>query len=334
MSAKNDILEYLKSKGHDGALQSELYNLGYSRSTIAEALEALEKEKRIVKKNIGKKAYRIWAIDEAPFPIKNTLRLGILRAVEYPHALLTAYDLREKYNVRVLVYNSALELTNALAIGKVDLACSPLITQLLYSLLMKSIKIVSGCGFAGSGLVVRGELEEGKTIASSELSTMETMLKLFLEKGGLKNIKVTYFKNPENAVRSFLSGEIDGISIWEPYLTLLKKKGFDVYHYSNYFGKYPCCALGVNLSFLDVNEDIFKEFFERFKYNTENLEKRKEEAIRLMVEVMDFDEKLVRESFGGFVYDYRLTKKQVEEMLNRFGLKVFNLEKLFLSQDF
>ena len=334
MSAKDDILRYLKSKGHDGALQSELYELGYSRSTIAEALETLEEENLIVKRNIGKKAYRIWIIDEAPFPIKNTLRLGLLRAVEYPHALLAAHDLKEKYNVRVLVYNSALELTNALAIGKVDLACSPLITQILYALLMKSIKVVSGCGFSGSGLVVRGELKEGKTIASSELSTMETMLKLFLEKKGLKNIKVTYFKNPENAVESFLRGEIDGISIWEPYLTLLKKKGFNVYHYSDYFGKYPCCALGVNLSFLDVNKTLFYEFLEKFKENTENLEKRKGQAIELVVEVMGFEEKLVRESFGGFVYDYRLTKKQVEEMLNRFGLKVFNLEKLFLSQDF
>ena len=334
MSAKDDILRYLKSKGHDGALQSELYELGYSRSTIAEALESLEEENLIVKRNIGKKAYRIWIIDEAPFPIKNTLRLGLLRAVEYPHALLAAHDLKEKYNVRVLVYNSALELTNALAIGKVDLACSPLITQILYALLMKSIKVVSGCGFSGSGLVVRGELKEGKTIASSELSTMETMLKLFLEKKGLKNIKVTYFKNPENAVESFLRGEIDGISIWEPYLTLLKKKGFNAYHYSDYFGKYPCCALGVNLSFLDVNKTLFYEFLEKFKENTENLEKRKGQAVELMVEVMGFEEKLVRESFGGFVYDYRLTKKQVEEMLNRFGLKVFNLEKLFLSQDF
>ncbi|NJE77499.1 hypothetical protein E3E37_11305, partial [Thermococcus sp. ES12] len=130
------------------------------------------------------KAYRIWIIDEAPFPVKGTLRLGLLRAVEYPHALLTAHDLKEKYNVRVLIYDSALELTNALAIGKVDLACSPLITQILYALLMKSIKIVSGCGFAGSGLVMRGELKEGRTIASSELSTMETMLKQFLERKG------------------------------------------------------------------------------------------------------------------------------------------------------
>lgn len=334
MSAKDDILSYLKSKGHDGALQSELYNLGYSRSTIAEALESLEKENLIVKKSVGKKAYRIWIIDEAPFPVENTLRLGLLRAVEYPHALLTAHDLKEKYNVRVLVYNSALELTNALTIGKVDLACSPLITQILYALLMKSIKIVSGCGFAGSGLVMRGELEEGRTIASSELSTMETMLKLFLERKGLGNIKVTYFKDPETAVESLLRGEIDGLSIWEPYLSLLKKKGFNIYHYSDYFGKYPCCALGVNSSFLNINEALFHEFFEKFKNNTENLERRKEEAIKLMVEIMGFKEELVRESFGGFIYDYKLTKNQVEEMLNRFGLKVFNLEKLFLSQDF
>jgi len=39
MSAKEKILAYLKERSHEGALQSELYDLNYSRSTIAEAIE-------------------------------------------------------------------------------------------------------------------------------------------------------------------------------------------------------------------------------------------------------------------------------------------------------
>jgi|Deesub1362B_J571_1020462.scaffolds.fasta_scaffold00212_18 predicted transcriptional regulator len=333
MSAKDDILTYLRSRGHEGALQSELYNLRYSRSTISEALDFLEKEKLIVRREIGKKAYRIWLIDEAPFPVKDIVRLGILRAVEYPHALLTAQDLKEKYDVRVLVYNSALELTNALALGKVDLACSPLITQILYGLLMRSVKIVAGCGFGGSGLVVRKELKEGIKIGSSELSTMETMLKLFLERKGLiEKVNVIYFKNPESMMGSLLSGEIDALSIWEPYLTLLERRGFKIYRYKNYFGNYPCCSLGVNLGFLEINREIFDDFVRRYRENTERLGERKEEAIKIMQSLFGFERDLIEHSFEGYVYDYKLEKEKINEALARFGLKVFNLDKLILTQ--
>ncbi|MCA6212853.1 MAG: hypothetical protein PWP49_1669 [Thermococcaceae archaeon] len=334
MSAKDAILKYLKEKSHEGALQSELYELGYSRSTIAEAIESLESEKIIVRREIGKKAYRVWLIEEAPFPIKGILRLGVLKAVEYPHALLTAKDLEKKHDVRVIVYSSALELTNALALSKVDMACSPLVTQVLFGLLTKSLKIAAGCGFGGSGLIVREELREGLTIGSSELSTMETMLKLFLEKHDLiGKVNVIYFKKPEEMVKSFLEGEIDGLSIWEPYLSKLKKMGFREYRYAEKFGLYPCCTLGVNREFLKTNAEIFKEFMGLYRENTERLEERKGEALELMVNFFGFSEDEIKEGLKGFVFDYRLSKEQIEAALERFGLKVFNLDSL-LAKDF
>ncbi len=331
MSAKEDILKYLGEKSHEGALQSELYELGYSRSTIVEAIESLEFEKRIVRREVGKKAYRIWLVEEAPFPIKGLLRLGVLKAVEYPHALLTARDLEKKYDVRVIVYNSALELTNALALGKVDLACSPLVTQVLFGLLTKNLKIAAGCGFGGSGLVVGEELKEGITIGSSELSTMETMLKLFLEKHHLiGKAKVVYFKKPEEMMKSFLEGEIDALSIWEPYLSKLEKKGFRTYRYTEIFGLYPCCTLGVNREFLKINEELFREFMELYRENTKRLKERKEESLEIMANIFGFSEEQIKDGLRGFVFDYRLSKEQVEAALERFGLKVFNLNSLML----
>ncbi|MCD6156003.1 MAG: ABC transporter substrate-binding protein, partial [Candidatus Atribacteria bacterium] len=270
-----------------------------------------------------------WLVEEAPFPIKGLLRLGVLKAVEYPHALLTTKDLEKRHDVRVIVYNSALELTNALALGKVDLACSPLVTQVLFGLLTKSLKIAAGCGFGGSGLVVRGKLKEGITIGSSELSTMETMLKLFLEKHSLiGRVKVVYFKKPEEMVKSFLEGEINALSIWEPYLSELEKRGFEIQRYAEIFGLYPCCTLGVNQEFLKINEKLFKEFLELYKGNTRRLEERKEEALEIMAKLFGFSKEQINEGLKGFVFDYRLSREQVEEALERFGLKVFNLDSL------
>jgi len=335
MSAKEKILAYLKERSHEGALQSELYELNYSRSTIAEAIESLERDRKILRRGLGKKTYRVWIVEEAPFPIEGTLRLGLLKALEYPHALLSAKDLEGEYDVRVVVYDSALELTNALSLGKVDLACSPLITQVLFALLTKNLKIVAGCGFGGSGVVVREGLKTGIKIGSSELSTMETMLKLFLEKHNLiERVQVVYFKKPEEIVKAFLKGEIDALSIWEPYLSKLEKLGFKTYRYIQTFGLYPCCTLGVNYEFLRLNRELFHKFVERYKENTEKLEQRREEAIQLMEKLFGFSTKQIRNSFDGFLYDYKLTKDQIELTLERFGLKVFNLDSLLLAKDF
>ena len=50
---------------------------------------------------------------------------------------------------------------------------------------------------------------------------------------------MVYFKKPEEIVKAFLKGEIDVLSIWEPYLSKLEKLGFKTYRYIQTFGLYP-----------------------------------------------------------------------------------------------
>jgi len=67
MSAKEKILAYLKERSHEGALQSELYDLNYSRSTIAEAIESLERDRKILRRGLGKRHIEFGLLRRLPF---------------------------------------------------------------------------------------------------------------------------------------------------------------------------------------------------------------------------------------------------------------------------
>jgi len=323
MCAKSEILELLRSRGSEGILQGEISAiLKYSRSTVSETLARMLRNAEIFRKKVGKKTYRVWLSDYAPFPVKNLIRIAILKAVEYPHVILTVEDLRRSgVNVKLRVFDNALEATMALATGYIDLACTPMVTQTLCALLLRSIEIVAGCGFNGSGLVVRSEKFEELVYGCSELSTMEMNLKVFLESRGVdpSSVELRYFKDPDRMVESFIRGEVSALSIWEPYLSFFRGR-FQVYNFEDFFGRFPCCTLAVNKRFAKVNSRVFQRFLKVYRENTDELEKRREEAIRLMAESLGFPESLVNLSFGRFNYDYRLIKDECLKTLRRFGI--------------
>ncbi len=320
MGAKDDILKLLKERKSEGVLQSELYELKYSKSTIVDALEKLLDGNVVIRKKVGKKQYRIWLIEHAPFPIRRTIRIGLLKAVEYPHVLLAAEEIKKRYNVIVKIFKNALEATRALALCQLDIACSPLITQVMHALVSKSIKIYAGCGFNGSGIVFKKE--KPKCYACSELSTMEMNLKYYLKE---KNIDITkadirYFKDPERMMERFFNCEVEAIAIWEPYLTKLKK--FKIVEFKDVLGRFPCCTLAANNRFVEVNKDIFKEFLYMYKKCSSEIYERKEEAIQLMRKYFGFDEEILRESFGKFEYSYKISLDDILKNLERFGISL------------
>ncbi|MCX8176377.1 MAG: hypothetical protein N3E48_04005 [Candidatus Bathyarchaeota archaeon] len=323
MNVRDKILNLLKDRGSEGILQGEIPKiLKCSRSTTSEILAEMLRDRKVIRKNIGDKVYRIWLLDYAPFPIKKLIRVGILRATEYPHVLLTVKDLEKaNINVKLKIFDNALEATNALSVGCLDVACTPLITQVLYALLLRSIKIFAGCGFNGSGLTVKNEKFLELIYGCSELSTMEMSLKLFLRTVNIdpSQVEIRYFTNPDRMVESFIDNEVSALSIWEPYLSLFRGK-FKVYNFEDIFGKFPCCTLAANVRFINTNQDLFKKFLGKYCENTDNLLKRKDEAIQLTVEVLGFPYTLVNLSFERFLYDYRLGYDEIVETLKKFGI--------------
>ena len=323
------VKELLKKRGAEGVLQIDLVEeLNYSRSTISETLTKLENSKDIIRRKVDGKTKRVWSMENVPFPIKGYIRVGMLKTVEYPHSLLTVDKLREDFNIKVRVYNSAMKATRALSRGQLDIGFTPLITQAMFSSLMRSIKIYGGSGFRGSGLIHReGENLEDLNYGCSELSTMETNLKTFLERKGVdpSSVNITYFRDPERMVESYVSGEIDGLSIWEPYFTTIK--GVDdteALEFSEELGDYPCCTLAANQEFVEKNEEAFKTFMSTYIDVTDQLnsgdERVKRKAVELIEETMDYDKNIILTTFDNFGHNYELSRDQFRDTLKNFGI--------------
>jgi len=322
VNARERILDFLMEKGAEGALQSEIpKKLGLSKSTVSELLSELENERLVVREKAAGKSYRVWYFKFAPKPIEGVMRIGVLRASEYPHALMAAEKI-EDVKVCVEVFDDAQELTKALSMSQLDVAFSPFITQTLFALLLKSIKIHCIAAYNGSGVVLKKSLEKAETFATSELSAMESNLKLFLEQSGLNVTDLTfkYFSSPEDMIEKFSSCEVDALAIWEPYFTALKRK-YKCVEFREIIGNFPCCSLASNIMFYRHNRSILKEYLDGLKSCVEEIEEKKSYAAKLVAEKMGFDENLVMKSFDSYIFSASLNKEDFE-YLEKYGLKL------------
>ncbi|MBC7114056.1 MAG: hypothetical protein PWR09_778 [Archaeoglobi archaeon] len=313
------IIEALGKVGERGILQSELGELlGLSPSTISEILNELEVLKIIVRREIGRKVKKVWLRKMAPFPLENTLRVGILRASEYPHVLLALSEIQnEGIETHLEIFENALDATSAAVSGRIDVVFSPMITQLVFSLVTRRMLIWASCGFNGGGLVLRGE--RIRRIASSELSTMERVLST-MER--MEDAEIKYSRSAEEMIGMLERGEVDAIAIWEPYLSMMKERGYRTVYFSEKFGDYICCTAGVSSEFLEENREIFRKFAKIYKKASEEIEERFQEASMLLSSVLGIPKRIVEESMRNFKFDWRIDRKEIERALRSTGLSV------------
>ncbi|KXB05501.1 hypothetical protein AKJ50_00760, partial [candidate division MSBL1 archaeon SCGC-AAA382A13] len=324
---KEKILKLLKRKGEDGILQSNITNeLNLSKSTVSTSLSQLEKENKIYREKVAGKSKRVWLLDRVPHSLDNLIRIGIIRAAEYPHVVLAAKQMNEKSQVRV--FDDAREATRALDKGQIDIAFTPLRTQIYHSLVNQKFKIYAGCARKGCGIIARSVPSENTAYASSSLSTMEMNLKRFLEERELNpyRMNITYFKTPGEIFRSYLRGEVEAVSIWEPYLSLLRAQTENplVFPPTRPLRTSPCCTLGVNNRFIEKNEVLFKKFLEEYIDASEKFKKRKflEKGADMLAERTNLDKNLLLASFENYEFTYRLREEKILNYVENFDLKI------------
>ena len=313
---RKKILKVVEKAGKEGILQGALTSVyGFSKSTVSTVLQEMEIQGIVVRKRVAGKSYRIWNVRHSPFPVEGHLRVGIIRAIEYPSVLLAAKNC-EDVRIHVLLYNNAFSLTKDLAEGHLDAGCSPLITQTLFSLVYRSIRINAGCGFNGGGLIMR--ISEPKKFGSSELSTMEYNLHRYMEEKGVSG-EIKYFSSPVKMMESLKNGEVDAIAIWEPYLTKLSGK-YKSMRFEDIFGDYPCCTLASNFRIEGSRE--YEKFLKIYKEAFEEIEDRKEELIQIESKLFSIPKQDIREAFHGFKYSWELPITLVRHTLEKFGIKL------------
>ncbi|MBE8538965.1 DUF7343 domain-containing protein [Geoglobus acetivorans] len=300
------VVEILKGRKFDGALQTELVEItGASKSRISEILTKLEKEGRIVRKKETGKNYRVWLREYS----ESRIKVGILRATEYVK-LISAGD------YEFIVYSNALELTRDLALGRIEFAASPIITQVMLGITMKSFKIAGIVAENGSG-VVFGDKTNG-VFATTEMSAMEMNLRAIRNRLGVREFK--YCDSAECLVSSLES--VNGSAIWEPYFTIAERHKIP---FSEMAGDFPCCSLAVNLSFLKESE----EDVEMFIRNTRKVVSNYEKASR----VLGFDEDVVKKTVKSYKFNPDYSVEEICRIIGKSGFEISkkSLESVFIE---
>ncbi|MEM0174313.1 MAG: MarR family transcriptional regulator [Sulfolobaceae archaeon] len=296
MNARDKILSILRE--YNEIYQSELVKIsGLSKSRVSEVLSELEKKGLIKKVKVMGRHYKI-------IPINNKIiKIGIIRAAEYPFIVpLYKRLLYKNYNPKIIIFDDGLELTKALALGEIDIGVSPIITQLIFSKIF-DIKIITSYSKGGSGVVGL----DTEIIGSTPISSMEVFT---ISK--FHDAEIKTYKTPIRLIEALERKEVNSIAIWEPYLSLLLKKGYRLLHK---FDEINCCSIAINPR--KVNEDILvkeiEESFTEFKNNSERW-------IEDYANILNINTDLLKESIKNYKFDTDFDKNSYLLQLKRYGI--------------
>lgn len=320
MGAEERVLELLDKVCEEGVFQSEISSiLNFSKSTVSEILTELEVKGIVVRRKVSSRSYRVWKTEHLPFPYPGVIKLGILKSSEYVYLVKVAIEKK----VVIKLFDDPIDLTRALSQGRVDMAASPLLTQLIMGILMKNFKIVrvvakngSGVGFSSSNNGVFG---------TTEMSTMDRNLRKFLSIGG-REFRIQYFNSPESMIESLKKGEIEGLAIWEPYLTVLRENGFEVRYFNELLGDYICCSLAINLESLKVNREKIEDFLDSYdKVCNTNIG---DNELSFLAESLGFDKTQLSKSLENYRFCPETSIDEIKVYIRESGINLSD-ESLF-----
>ena len=212
--------------------------LGHTRSWVWKNLKSLREKDLVVQEGRGHAS----RVRPSPTSYRAILRLGLLRASEYPYAVPLRRLLHDiSGEVQVVVYEDAYTLANHLAEGRVHLALAPLITLLLvHRASGGAVRIIAGGSRGGSGIAYRPGSLDPK--ASPHATTMASTMEYCAEKRGLRGPRV-YARSAREILALLEEGRVDAGVLWEPYLTQAAERGYRVEDCGIEF----CCVLGANV---------------------------------------------------------------------------------------
>ena len=173
------------------------------------------------------------------------LRLGIVRAAEYPFIAHLAKALRRHgVELEVVVYDNGLDASFDLVSGRLDLALAPLPTQVLFYALTGRLRIIGG-GAYGGAYVLESRAARGHTAYTTRASTME----LCLNASGVVDYAeaVVYAGAGHGIEEALVRGWARYAALWEPYASrALSRGGVRVVAACSDLGVENCCTLAAN----------------------------------------------------------------------------------------
>ena len=301
------VIRILEERRFDGILQSELpESLNASKSRVSEVLSALEKQGIIVRRKEAGKNLKVWLKEYS----EGSTKIGILRAVEYAKLVSSG-------EYTFIIYSNAIDLTRDLALGKIDIGASPLVTQVMFGVMMKTIAIKTVVAGNGSGIVF-GDADN-RIFATTEMSAMEINLRAVRDKLGIRGF--VYCQSPDCLISSL--SDVAGIAIWEPYFTSLEREKIA---FKDLEGDYPCCTLAFNKNYLLRNQDGVVKFINDFE--------RAEIDVEKVSSILGFNVNDVKKSIRNYRFNPSYEFDDLVEYMKRGGIEISPESLSAVFQDF
>lgn len=276
-----EILDLLEKEG-PSTISTIAFKLGMAKSSASRKVGLLKEQGLVEVKRIGGVAvvYRVYG-KQPP----GTVRLGILRASEYPYVIDFARRLRERFRrVEVVVYDEAFRLGLDLASNKVQLALAPAPTLLLAHRISAGRTHIVGGGSAGGAFVIEGRGHSGHA------TTMASSMELCSEMMKLEPPRV-YKGSGAAILEAVRKGETKYGVVWEPYAYLARREGLR----AEPCGLPLCCLLGAHESVGDVSR-ITRDFSEAVSSARVRLE------VSAYANLVGLDEVLVKETVKSYSF--------------------------------
>lgn len=246
LSVRERILRFLSELQGQYIPQATLSKaIKASKSRISEVLSDLERNGLITRFKIGnvKVIYVKPGLHETEYirPVR-TLRLGIVYSSEYLYLGGFAKILRSRgINLDIVVFNDGLEATRALAMGTIDLAFSPLISQLYLLPAYRTFRIIAR-GVKGGFRVL---YKPGDSVVySSMISTMDYLRLLALSRKMIEAERTIYYHSVSDLFKNISKGGY--LLTWHPLYRELMKYEFTVIYGPGELDPGLCCTLGVS----------------------------------------------------------------------------------------
>ncbi len=269
---REKILELLH-KYPKGLRQADIARiLGASRSRVSEVVSELERAGLVVRVREGSiiLVKLASATSELKPSTSRRLKLGIIWSSEYPFITPFAKNLRDRLGVdlEVIVYANGLDATWDLVTGRIDLALTPMVTQVLYGALTNRLVIIGGGASGGASILHNPRGREGYG-ASTRASTMDLLLTLAWRILGREEEHRVYINDGSKLLKSLLKGDVELVAIWEPLATKARVLGYREVVSVRELGVAHCCTLSasrrLDQRLLEKISSVYRDSIELFK---------------------------------------------------------------------
>jgi len=258
------------SKNPGGIQQSQLPNLlNISRSYLSIILRDLERQGLIQRIKIGT-TYIVKPLQIHHRSSDRVLRMGIVWSSEY---LFLGYFVKMvkdsmDIDVEVSVYPNAIQTIAEMIKGNIDMALSPLVTELYGYILSRDIVIVGG-GAGGGSYIYEIPGSRRNIVVSSNVSTMDLCRYIAIKRGLIDASNTNYFYSPSEAISIAKRGLAKYIVVWHPLSLSIEMLGArKVLGCGDLEEIYHCCTLAISrrLGFENIEKlgSIYRMSIERF----------------------------------------------------------------------